>query len=123
MIEHGDALLTWQLDRPPTGSESLPIRARRIGDHRRAYLEYEGDISGGRGAVRRVDRGCARIVELTEQRCRFLAEGSRLSGRFRLETTDGESWSLAADAGSTVGDVPGDDGDDHGSKLRVANDR
>jgi hypothetical protein len=34
---------------------SLPLE--RLGDHRPLYLEYEGEISGGRGTVRRLARG------------------------------------------------------------------
>lgn len=29
----------------------------QLADHRRAYLDYEGEISGGRGSVRRVSAG------------------------------------------------------------------
>lgn len=31
--------------------------ARELPPHRRVYLEYEGEISGGRGEVTRVDEG------------------------------------------------------------------
>lgn len=40
------------------------FRAERMGDHRRVYLEYEGEISGGRGHVRRVASGT--VHEMTE---------------------------------------------------------
>jgi len=33
------------------------FRAERLGEHRVAYLEFEGELSGGRGWVRRVARG------------------------------------------------------------------
>jgi hypothetical protein len=36
---------------------SNTVDAQRIADHRLAYLEYEGPISGGRGTVRRLDGG------------------------------------------------------------------
>ena len=49
-----DRLATWRLgDWPPregTGAEALP-------PHRRAYLNYEGPVGGGRGTVRRVAAG------------------------------------------------------------------
>lgn len=47
-------LLTWRLERwpPRPGEEAL-----RQPDHRRLYLEYEGEISGRRGQVRRVAAG------------------------------------------------------------------
>ncbi len=84
MLEHGDILLTWQLLREPVDASSLPIPARRIGAHRKAYLEYEGPVSGGRGTVRRVDAGTVEIQELTEATCRFSLDGGRLKGAFLL---------------------------------------
>lgn len=33
------------------------FEGERLGDHRREYLEYEGEISGGRGRVTRVAAG------------------------------------------------------------------
>lgn len=33
------------------------FEAERIGDHRAVYLEYEGELSGGRGSVARVAAG------------------------------------------------------------------
>lgn len=56
-----------RVDRPGEGG----FEAERIHDHRRVYLEYEGEISGGRGSVRRVAAGpcrverCDRVVQLS----------------------------------------------------------
>lgn len=38
------------------------LNAERLPDHRSAYLEYQGEISGGRGRVKRVAQGRARVV-------------------------------------------------------------
>jgi hypothetical protein len=50
----GSMLATWR-------SESWPIERRtaltRLRDHRRLYLEYEGQVSGQRGMVYRVAEG------------------------------------------------------------------
>src|SRR4051812_12148220 len=66
MLERDGALLTWSLlnlpdawtrkadERSPSTSETP---ATRLPDHRLAYLDYEGPISGGRGVVRRVAHG------------------------------------------------------------------
>lgn len=55
-VEGQEKLRTWQLARWPlnVGESCL---ARQLDDHRRAYLEYEGEISGGRGVVQRVASG------------------------------------------------------------------
>ena len=93
MLEHGGVLLTWQLAREPIDAASLPIPAKRIADHRSAYLEYEGSISGGRGQVVRVDHGMVNFERLTERCCSIELLDARLNGRFRLVQEGGE-WSL-----------------------------
>ena len=69
------------LCRPPREG----MRAERMGDHRRAYLEYEGEVSGGRGEVKRVAEGEAEIVRESEEgvevRVRFGEREATWSGR------------------------------------------
>jgi len=55
MLEAGEALLTWRLEAWP--KDGVRIRAEPIGDHRTAYLDYEGPVSGNRGRVQRRDEG------------------------------------------------------------------
>ncbi|MDR3638076.1 MAG: DNA polymerase ligase N-terminal domain-containing protein [Isosphaeraceae bacterium] len=55
MLEANGALRTWAIDAPIVPGVELPARA--LAEHRLAYLEFEGEVSGGRGTVRRVDRG------------------------------------------------------------------
>ena len=93
MLEHGGVLLTWQLAREPVDAASLPIPATRIADHRSAYLEYEGPISGDRGKVVRVDHGIVNFERLTGRSCQVELLGERLKGRFCLVEEGGE-WSL-----------------------------
>ena len=93
MLEQGDVLLTWQLLREPMNRESLPIPARRIGDHRKAYLDYEGPLTRNRGTVHRVDFGSMNMVEITPECCRLVLSGQRLRGSFTLQK-DGDEWLL-----------------------------
>ena len=52
--EPGSLLQTWRLAEWPV----LSLRpATRIRDHRRAFLDFQGDLTGGRGTVVRVDEG------------------------------------------------------------------
>lgn len=94
MLEGEDALMTWQLLREPVDRRCLPIPARRIGDHRLAYLEYEGPVSRGRGSVVRADAGTVTIEKLTAGRCAFELSACRLSGRFVLVRNEGDRWTL-----------------------------
>jgi hypothetical protein len=66
MIEQNGELLTWALAEPlACGS---PISATRLAPHRLAYLDYEGPVSGDRGAVKRVASGEASILVNREDR-------------------------------------------------------
>lgn len=72
MFENEESLTTWALP-PQTPGEAFVCPAEPLPDHRLAYLEYEGPVSGNRGSVRQVDAG------------NFEASGAnryRLSGRF-----------------------------------------
>ena len=49
MLDVGDVLRTWAIDAPITTGVDLPARA--LGDHRRIYLDFEGELRGtGAGA-------------------------------------------------------------------------
>ena len=50
----GGNLMTWRLPNWPAADART---AEPLQDHRRNYLEYEGEISGGRGRVTRVEAG------------------------------------------------------------------
>ncbi len=92
MLEHDDVLLTWQLAAEPVNVSSLPIMARRIEDHRKAYLDYQGAISGGRGHVSRVDAGTMHLKEFTARRFLIRLDGLRLVGEFILSQESGADW-------------------------------
>ncbi len=82
MLEAGDSLRTWALDSAIRSGTA--IRARALGDHRPAYLEYEGEISGGRGRVVRVDAGTYRPVIWSANHVRVELSGSQLVGEVEL---------------------------------------
>ena len=56
MLESGGVLRTWRLLAEPTAGG--PIAAEPLGDHRIAYLDYEGPLSGDRGGSSRAGRRC-----------------------------------------------------------------
>jgi hypothetical protein len=70
----GQLLLTWRIEIPP-GTWSTGTAARRQPDHRPVYMEYEGEISGNRGRVRRVAAGTAVVLEVTRSACRLELQG------------------------------------------------
>jgi hypothetical protein len=87
MLEVDGALRTWAIDETIAAGRDLPARA--LPDHRLHYLEYEGEISGGRGSVRRVDRGLYESRLWTPELIRVRLDGAQVSGEavlLRLET-------------------------------------
>ncbi|MFO1066342.1 MAG: hypothetical protein U0892_20995 [Pirellulales bacterium] len=61
MLEENGTLLTFELERLPNGPGT--VIAKRLADHRMAYLDLEGHVSGNRGHVIRLDRGRCRDVD------------------------------------------------------------
>ncbi len=84
MLEHGDVLWTWRLRSPPPHGPGARVAARRIADHRPAYLTYEGPISRGRGRCRIVDRGAYRLLDRSAERLRIELNGRSGTGLFEL---------------------------------------
>jgi DNA polymerase Ligase (LigD) len=82
MLERGDALRTWAIDLPLVAGQDLPARA--LADHRLIYLDYEGEISGNRGSIRRVDAGTYRPLVWSASRVRVELAGSQLAGEVEL---------------------------------------
>jgi hypothetical protein len=81
MLEADGVLWTWRLSSPP--ADGLVAAAERIADHRLAYLDHDGPVSGGRGVARPWDRGNYAsaeegVVALT---------GRRWSGTVRISET------------------------------------
>ena len=111
MLEADRVLMTWQLRRLPSSwSAALQQRAVsspttspttspstapaiRLADHRLAYLDYEGPLSGDRGSVRCVDRGMYLMVKECSERLVVELQGSILSGSVTL-LQQGSSWEI-----------------------------
>jgi DNA polymerase Ligase (LigD) len=90
LLENGDVLLTWRLSAPP--APGATVEAARAFDHRLLYLDYEGPVSGGRGAVTRWDGGMFKWVERQPIQLTVHLQGARLQGVFHLKWLEGESW-------------------------------
>ena len=97
MLEDGPALATWQVEAAPA---DLPVRstaaARKLADHRREYLTYEGPVSRGRGRVERMDSGTYELHRGEAGLWDVTLEGSALRGRFELRHVGpaAEDWEL-----------------------------
>jgi hypothetical protein len=86
----GAELAAWRLAGNPLLTPSQ-TDAVRLPPHRRRYLDFEGALSGGRGVVRRLDRGRVRIQEHTAERVIAELRGAKLHGVARLAAEE-EGW-------------------------------
>lgn len=93
MLEQGEVLWTWACERLPQPGEA--VACERLPDHRLAYLDYEGSVSGDRGFVRRVDAGEFETIEMTPELVRVRLAGATLRGVLELQAK-GESgrWNV-----------------------------
>lgn len=125
-VQPGGALATWKLETLPRdwrqalaaqshaagaagGQDHLGaqdsnnwVEARRLADHRRKYLEYEGSLSGDRGAVHRCDRGACAMIEVSAVCVRVELDGEFIRGMVALQPVDaphasgaGGAWRLS----------------------------
>jgi hypothetical protein len=99
MLEDGESLLTWAIDELPRTDRA--IAARRLADHRLAYLTYEGPVSNNRGRVTQADAGSFDWLERCENRWRVRLDGVGLRGVVTLaaEACEGDPaaqfWALS----------------------------
>ena len=92
MLENEAALRTWRLDREADAGGI--IDAPPLADHRLAYLDYEGPVSGGRGSVARWDHGGYRILAESTRIVEVMLQGNRLKGRAVLALRHPGGWSF-----------------------------
>jgi hypothetical protein len=96
-IEPGGALRTWALDEPP--SPGREIAAQALADHRTIYLNYEGEIAGGRGRVRHVDGGEYDRRVWTDDCVEVDLRGGHLGGSVELRRAVADESSSDASGG------------------------
>lgn len=96
MLEANGVLRTWSL--PELPADGRIVQAEALPDHRLAYLDYEGLVSGNRGSVRRVDEGDYEIIEDSADVLEILCSGKGLRGTLRLRRAPGSSsaWLISS---------------------------
>lgn len=86
-------LITFRLSRP---AQEWPARRRwgliELGAHRRAYLSYEGPLSGQRGHVRRVAAGWYRPCRWSEGHIILRLELITCVATLELKRRGGKRW-------------------------------
>lgn len=90
-LELGEALKTWRLQNTVFQAAQTAVA---IKDHRLAYLDHEGEVSGKRGHVMIWDRGTYTSDLWTETRIQVALQGRQFRGRLLLERHE-KGWSIA----------------------------
>jgi hypothetical protein len=92
MLEAGGMLKTWALPRPPGLGAEMDCEA--LADHRIEYLDYEGPISGERGAVTQWDRGTYTLQRRDDTQWTLQLTGQILTGQatFLRLTANHDRW-------------------------------
>jgi hypothetical protein len=86
LLEHGETLKTWRLENT---AFQFPQSAKQMKDHKKLYLDYEGEISGGRGTVKIWDTGTYTIDRWDEKHIRIALTGRQTRTRLRLDRAEG----------------------------------
>lgn len=114
MLEESDLLRTWALEtlprqwaaahartahaysNCPSNAAGNEVAAEQLGEHRRVYLEFEGQLTGDRGAVIRIAAGTYVSEAKSSGRWQLSLSGDTLSGAIALQRTNpnGVSWRL-----------------------------
>ena len=91
MLETEGVLRTWRSPQPPSGAQ-WEMAAEALADHRLAYLDYEGPVSGKRGTVTRWDRGEYDLETCTDKGWTIQLQGGLLRGLAILEKMNATEW-------------------------------
>jgi len=97
MLEAGESLATWQLHADCLGLRpGDSLTARKLPDHRLAYLSYQGPVSGGRGQVRSIRTGTYETLDRGPDRLVVRLNWPGASAAFELARSDqaGDDWRI-----------------------------
>lgn len=93
MLECDGELLTWAISRLP--HIDFQTLAERLPNHRIAYLDYEGPVSGDRGNVKRHECGEFSWIVKSDVFMSVELEGNSLKGTLELRrVSDTKFWNL-----------------------------
>lgn len=92
MLEKEAALRSWRLSREADAGGMVDAIA--LPDHRIAYLDYEGPVSGNRGNVTRWDFGTYHPLAESFESLEVELQGNRLKGRATVSRLEDGSWAF-----------------------------
>ena len=95
MLESGDCLQTWRLDKEPGRIFSESSGAEKIFDHPLKFLIYQGSVNNGKGNVQIADAGTYQITLQTSDKIEMELAGKILKAKFTLRRNKDGKWQFA----------------------------
>ena len=92
MLESGDHLQTWRLEKNPEEIPSHSTKAVKIFDHPLKFLTYEGPVNKGKGRVQIADAGTFEVMHENDERIELDLHGRILKGKFTLIHLKDDNW-------------------------------
>ena len=98
MVQKGDFLQTWRLDKEPRQIhlQNTPAKAEKIFDHPLKFLTYEGPVNKGKGRVKIADAGTYKIINQDAGKIEMELAGEILKGKFILTHIAENGWELGS---------------------------
>lgn len=85
-------LMTFRLQQRPDDPRVQTFEAERLEDHRRHFLTFEGELTGGRGRVSRLASGTVHSVEATLRTLALQGEFGAMGAAEWRATGIGVAW-------------------------------
>ena len=92
MLESGNTLLTWRLEKNPAEVVSHSVEAVKIFDHPLKFLTYEGPVNEDKGQVKIADTGVCQIFQANDENIELNMSGQILKGKFTLTHVKDDRW-------------------------------
>jgi hypothetical protein len=100
MLELGDTLQTYRLDKAPNEALCHPVNATKIFNHPFKFLTYQGPVNKGQGNVHITDAGTYQIIHQEHNRIELSLSGKILKGKFTLTHIKDDNWLFTGDSES-----------------------
>ena len=97
MLESGDTLQTYRLDKAPEEIVHRPANAEKIFDHPLRFLTYEGPVNKGTGNVHIAEAGTYQILHQEDSRIELYLSGRILKGKFIMTHIKDDDWRFTKD--------------------------
>jgi len=102
MLESGDILQTYRLDKAPADIPHGPCDAVKIFDHPLKFLTYQGPVNKGKGKVRIVETGTYQILQEKHDLIKLNLNGQILKGKSVLTHIKDDNWLLTHEPESSL---------------------